>query len=787
MNPRTCLALSLLAATLTETRADDLSPVTVHAVPKHAPVVLVRAGAPAAVIVAEAKPAPLLRAALQDLQLHIEKATGAKLAMATAPVEGLASLIVTNIPGDKDLFPKPVGPEGFAVKTGPGRVTLAGQDELGTVWAIYDFLERAVGVRWYWPDERKTNEWIGTYLPRSDTLTIAPAHWSDAPFFRKRSIYPSGGSKIGTADVGGHHRRLRAARDSWPIELIVHAPHKWATLYQDTRPEIFQLRGDGQRDFSMLCYGNPATLKTYLEQIELQRARPEDYPWSSGLIIMKDKAVTVSPADIPVACTCTDCQALWNPDGGQYGTASKVLGTFVSRLAREVKTRWPDLTVIFLPYKNYTYAPQGVTFPDNVEIQICGMPGLAMHKEPEVNAAEQGNIDAWARLTGRRIQNWHYSCWPEDRTQAAYLFPGVVSAHYRANRDKTVGSFINGEQNHWPRQHLSLYVWLKTLWNPDFDADAAIEGFVTRMYGPAAAPMRKLIAMQIKGWEESRWPNAAFSPKTIYEISYPRADVQRMEGLLAEAFAAAKADPLVTKRLEYVAGPLRAFFKQSEEHASGTGLKTLQLLQAAEDPVVDGKLDDPAWQGVEALPFVMATKKDQPQPQFPTTVQAVWTRRGVTFGFRMTEPEPEKLMRDIGAATRDAALIWWNDNVELFLDVTGEQTDYYQIIVNANGSIADFHGKDASWDGAGLRTAVFVGADFWSLEVYVPYDAFPEVKGPATGASWTGNFTRHRVTQAGTIGGGGPASVREYQRFNTRYAGPSNDQNAFGRLPFIEQ
>ena len=31
--------------------------------------------------------------------------------------------------------------------------------------------------------------------------------------------------------------------------------------------------------------------------------------------------------------------------------------------------------------------------------------------------------------------------------------------------------------------------------------------------------------------------NAAFSPKTIYEISYPRADVKTMEALFAEAFA----------------------------------------------------------------------------------------------------------------------------------------------------------------------------------------------------------------------------------------------------------
>jgi hypothetical protein len=144
----------------------------------------------------------------------------------------------------------------------------------------------------------------------------------------------------------------------------------------------------------------------------------------------------------------------------------------------------------------------------------------------------------------------------------------------------------------------------------------------------------------------------------------------------------------------------------------------------------------------------------------------------------MTEPETAKLMKDIGPETRDASLIWWNDNVELFLDVMGDQTDYYQIIVNANGSIADFHGKDASWNGEGIKAAAFIGADFWSLEVYVPYSAFPAVKGPATGIAWYGNFTRHRVTDK---------SKREYQRFNTRYAGVSNDQNAFGRMPFVER
>src|SRR6185295_2340676 len=151
---------------------------------------------------------------------------------------------------------------------------------------------------------------------------------------------------------------------------------------------------------------------------------------------------------------------------------------------------------LYLPYLNYTSAPDGVEFPNNIEVQLCGMPGLAQYKEPSIAADEQQTIDRWIKISGRPIQNWHYSCWPEDRTAAVYLFPHVIREFYQQNRAKTVGTFINGTTDHWPRQQLSLYCWMKILWNPDFDVDAAIDEHCKRMYGPAAGTMRKLVAMQ---------------------------------------------------------------------------------------------------------------------------------------------------------------------------------------------------------------------------------------------------------------------------------------------------
>ena len=83
--------------------------------------------------------------------------------------------------------------------------------------------------------------------------------------------------------------------------------------------------------------------------------------------------------------------------------------------------------------------PEGITFPNNVEVQVAGMPGLAQYKEPAIADSEQSCIDGWIKLSGRKIQNWYYSCWPEDETQAAYLFPHTIKDFYQRNRDKTVG------------------------------------------------------------------------------------------------------------------------------------------------------------------------------------------------------------------------------------------------------------------------------------------------------------------------------------------------------------
>jgi hypothetical protein len=414
------------------------------------------------------------------------------------------------------------------------------------------------------------------------------------------------------------------------------------------------MRKDGSRQHDVLCYSHTKTLETYLEGIQNSVAGKKPlYAPITG------KAVTVSPADVELACYCSGCRRLWDDSGGQYGGASKVMATFVDKLARQVERRWPDqrFTIIYLPYLNYTAAPDGFKFPNNVQVQLCGMPGLATYKEPAIRQAEQANIDRWIAISGRPIENWHYCCWPAHKTKAAYQYPHVVKQFYQRNRRKTVGTFINGTGNHWPRQHISLYCWLKVLWDPDFDVDAAVDEFCRRMFGRASGTMRELVGMQIDGWEKSRWPGGRFSAKGIYEASFPPEYVAKMKQLFAKARQEARGDSLTIARLDYYAPALESFFQESDLVA-GRGFKPLLAQKVGENPTMDGKLDDPQWQRATANSFVKATGKDRGKPAcYRTTAQAVWTTDGVTFGFRMTEPTPHLLETVHGG--HDNGEIFW--------------------------------------------------------------------------------------------------------------------------------
>jgi hypothetical protein len=172
----------------------DLNPVTFHTPQDHPPLVLVEQGAPKATIAVMGPRSAAREQAVARLQGFLARSTGATLPIEYGQITSPAIVI-----GDCDLaaaaglvgHEMPV--EGFAIKSVPGHVFIVGRDEDvetgvaksdGTAWGVLEFVERFVGVRWYFPGE------LGQSVPRAASLSIAPVWLEDAPAFRKREIWP---------------------------------------------------------------------------------------------------------------------------------------------------------------------------------------------------------------------------------------------------------------------------------------------------------------------------------------------------------------------------------------------------------------------------------------------------------------------------------------------------------------------------------------------------------------------------------------------------------------------
>jgi hypothetical protein len=308
-----------------------------------------------------------------------------------------------------------------------------------------------------------------------------------------------------------------------------------------------------------------------------------------------------------------------------------------------------------------------------------------------------------------------------------------------------------------------------------------VDEYCRRMYGPAAATVRQIVQLQMDGWEKSRWPEGRLAPRSIYTLSYPKDVVDRFRHLLAQARAEAAPDPLATRRLAYFADCFDDFFKEYAAVMENAGQHKLIVTKVAANPILDGSLDDPVWQKAEPASLVKHQDGDEVPVRYPTEVRAVYTLDGVTFGFKMTEPSPAALKREV--KTRDHGLTYWDDCVELYVDPSGKNLgDFVQLVINANGAVQDGKNGSWSWNLDGLKVASALARDSWTLEVFVPFKGLGESVRGGTGVNWCGQITRNRMSDSGS----NADSFRENQKLNAKFPGFNSNLNDFAPLAFRE-
>jgi hypothetical protein len=174
---------------------------------------------------------------------------------------------------------------------------------------------------------------------------------------------------------------------------------------------------------------------------------------------------------------------------------------------------------------------------------------------------------------------------------------------------------------------------------------------------------------------------------------------------------------------------------------------------------VDGRLDEPAWEAAAwTADFVDIEGSPQPTPRFRTRAKMLWDDTRLYIAAELEEPDVW------GTLVERDAVIFYDNDFEVFIDPDGDTHHYYELEVNALGTVWDLFlvkpyrdGGPAinGWHIRGLETAVRVDGTLnqpadvdrgWTVEVALPWAALAEAANrpapPEPGDQWRVNFSR---------------------------------------------
>lgn len=593
-------------------KVKDLAPVKVLETPTHPPVVLVRDGVPQAkVYLADGSLSKNLSILIKELVEVVRLSTGAELErVKELPAADTPAIVIGDCEASRtagiDAARIPI--EAYVVKTAANRVFLVGStaplppgsnqwnfwSNDGTAWAVADFLERFAGVRWYWPTNLG-----GRSVVNTRTLTVRPACYRDEPVFRKREFYPRdsyslprGGGRgraappesaipagVTSADLTVLLAGLRSG-NSWPYVIKVHMPQQiWKNqALVDAHMGMFMKKANGETNVSMLCYSSQETYDFLMAGCRAvwDKGQSNLPGWNNhGVSWVAPSCVTISPGDEPIDCYCEKCRKLYDPDGGNRGTGSRIMGVFVKKFADEVKGRWPDKKVIYLPYWNYTVFPKGIDFPDNLEIQMCTM-AFAMMRQPGWRGQMETCMRDWSRVAKGKIQTWEYPHRVIEYPGVEIQYPHLVQDYYRHNREVLVGSFLNGNTIlDWSKTAPTLYCYMKVLWNPEVDVDAILDVMCDRMFGKASGAARELLQLMSDRWEKGPWSlemdDMGRLEPAIYRETWPPDVVAKMTELWKRACGELKDDPEALRKFLYITWGFETFPEEVKARSAAGG------------------------------------------------------------------------------------------------------------------------------------------------------------------------------------------------------------------------
>ena len=544
------------------------------------------------------------RFAAGELGRFLGEALGSAVPVTNVFLDGHAAVVVGDCAASRgagvDISKLPR--DGGILRTAGGRVYLAGFDdpkvdaralayaftsgirpnmyERGSEFAVYEFLERFCGFRFYFPGE------LGTIVPKRAAIVLPELDLVNRPDCQARNYaawemgawFDEEHARDGRQIM---HHRHRLETEFLPCSHGLNEFH-YLKRFGKTHPEYFQMLVDGTRNVDpkrgqpgQLCHTSGIWEEIYrdvrsffLDESPDVRGIPANAGWTSRKtgafgwncntreIKGLGKFADVMPQDGFQECHCPNCQRAYRKEKGTSYASDLIWGK-VKDLCERLKAEGIEGTVTMMGYTPYSNPPD-FPLPDNLRVMVA-RGGPWSEANPATAAREKAEIRKWSEKIGKKVWLWNYPCKfrgefpdiPEHCPRAWGKFYGDLAPWI-------FGGYAQNTTTRWMYSHLNCYVLGKVFWNMKTDVDALLEEYYTLMYGAGREEMKEFFETLERKWRRVVGTTAETplgpvvvrpSEYRIFADIYSPEALKRLETCLAQATAKVGASSLEGRRV----------------------------------------------------------------------------------------------------------------------------------------------------------------------------------------------------------------------------------------------
>jgi len=415
--------------------------------------------------------------AAKELQKYIEQMSGVQLPI-TYDVKPLGRNILVGYSEQVAALTKAEKPEkddeSFTYKTVGHNLVIWGGSQRGTMYGVYTFLEKELGIHWLTPK--------CTLIPKYDRWKLPRLNHHEEPFvkYRYSNYFVAKDAPDWSAHTKENMKWSPLASNYGGMEAYYGAhTMEWLVPVKEffaTHPEYFCMREGKRYDgYGQLCLSNPDVLEICKTRMKQRMRENPEY-----------RIYSLSQNDNFRFCECEKCKAIED----QYGGHSGLIVWFVNQVADAVKDEFPDKFIGTFAYQYSRQPPTGIKPRENVVIRLCSIECCFAHPLdagcPQ-NDAFMRDLKGWSEIAP------HLFIWDYIVDYAQYIAPWpnfqVLGPNIKVfGENKAIGIFEEAQYQSTGAEFDEMKAWTvnQLLWNPKQDVDSLVSIFINGYYGKAA-------------------------------------------------------------------------------------------------------------------------------------------------------------------------------------------------------------------------------------------------------------------------------------------------------------